>query len=243
MTNKVFVNKRFERVSSGFVVKKFILRSDSELYHFTRASTSDIILESQQLRLTKFDLSNDNKEFSLGLSIVSDVLAEFVQRNDYTRKHFEKFMNYFGEEVHKPQMIFHMVCFCRRKNNRYLHKHYAENGKGNCLRFVLCKENKTNYLLYEVIYSERTLKRRALKTIYKYYSYLKNNEAEIYKNHEHAGEFFILLLRDLMVLSATYKRNRFASEREVRMLSFSKDLDQEYDFFKLAGSIVDLVDF
>jgi hypothetical protein len=243
MANLTFVNKRFERISSRFVVRKYILRSDSILYHFTRSHTSTIILDSQQLRLTKFDLSNDNKEFTLGLSIVSNILYEFVHRNEYNKHHFEKFMNHFEKEVKNPQMIFHMACFCRKKNNRYLHKHYAENGKGSCLKFVLCKENKSNYLLYEVVYSERTLKRRASKTLQKYYSYLKDNEGEIYKIDEHANEFFILLLRDLMVLSAIYKRSRFASEREVRMLSFSKNIDQEYDFFNLTGANVEPVNF
>jgi len=95
MGTKAFVNKRFERVGGSFVVRKYILRSDVELYHFTRSETSKIILDSQQLRLTKYNLSNDNKEFSLGLSIVLAVLSEFVLKNSYTKHHFNKFVNHF----------------------------------------------------------------------------------------------------------------------------------------------------
>jgi hypothetical protein len=120
-----------------------------------------------------------------------------------------------------------MSCFCRSPVNKYLAKHYAKGKDGGVLIFSF--DNRDfgggQIIALDVIYSKKQLEKQFKRILYKYYQLIRTNfenwiEEQKYDNF--CKLIFTTLLRDIFILSASYKRNMFQAEKETRLIIWDK---------------------
>ncbi len=227
----------------NFLIKHLVNnRTPYHLFHFTSTKVETIIRDTQSLRLTKFDRSNDNLEFSYGLNIIKECLGTFRDSDDAKAAFIEKFIPFFEEEIKAPQVFFYMVCFCLDSENSYLKKNYAKKD-GGMLNFDFNNQDFSGLagLLAPVIYSKRVFIRRIENGLMNYFNYMKENIETWIRDKtydENMKNLILTLLRDLFSAAAFVKRARFNPEQEYRMIQWGTEHEKHYIYLKLRPRVL-----
>jgi len=237
--NSTYISYR----SDNIFIRHFILKRPPVLFHYTSTQASESILKNRELWFSKFDLSrNDSQEFRKGLDLCTTNLKHLVSENQNLSNVFDRFIVFLEIEVKEPELFFYMACFCRSNTNSHLLKNYSGRTSGSLLHFSFDERDFGGQIVsMDVCYSEKKIKKKNSRLIWGYYWFIQKNFDEwvgIGKYDEFCRDIFIYLLRDIFILSSSYKRNRFSLERETRIITWGTNLKEERKIIPLKHSLI-----
>jgi hypothetical protein len=214
-------------------LKKFNLSHPPILYHYTNNVTADLIIKNKQMRAYEIlNQPKDQNEFLEGYRLFQKVFKNHTLYNS-----FPNFLSFFDKEVLDSKTTMYFISsFTVKKKSIFHFKRFTRNSRRVKRKFNLELSSVfkiapkhitvTNGVPMAAIYGghvnySRKKQEKIYRKMLNTYELLKNKiyKEELQPDHNQSlGMLGLGLLQTLIFYCTTYKRFKFFSEKEYRLV-------------------------
>ncbi len=223
-------------------IKKHQRPFPSHLFHYTKTDNSKKIITNKEFHLSKYDKSNDVFEFRYGLNTIESVISQIQRLENHNKANilWDKFFKWFHEEKNNPNTIYFMGSFTVQ-DNRHLWKKYADNCRGKRLdfNFNIKDFDSLPFVAGPVLYAETKFRKQVRRIIYGHSDVVHTSLEKWQKNgsyDENMKMVICLMIRDLLVCAAFFKKHKHSIEKEYRIVIWGIDDAKSYETLSLKAS-------